>query len=362
MREDLSDVYEMLVMKGIDVVQKLIAVGKPAENIKHEWVEGELGSSRATLNGAINDSVTTVVVDDGDGQKFRIYTVFKFVNSDELLQVTAISTDTLTVVRGYNGTTAGGHSDGRVIRIISHPVLDNASISTVSRSADVIRSTNYNYVQNFFDFVEVDDVTEASNFAGVKSELAEQLEARLLRFKENIDNLIIAGVRSAGALNSSVTRTMGGLRGYVTGDAVYDASSASISKALINTCLEDIWDNGGTPTHMLVPPAQKIKINSLYDGNLFIERKDTVYGKLINTIETDFGSIDVVMTRAVEDNEAFIVDISRIKRMPMKGLDFAVEPVPRDGTLQRKMVSGHYTMEVFNGNKCFARITNLSTS
>ncbi len=357
----MSDIYQMLVENDIDVLQRLFGFQGNATNYKHEWVEGELGSNRSQTAASGTAAVTTVAVVSGDGAKFRAGTIFKFVNSDELLQVVSIATDTLTVTRGVNGTTPAAFEAGAGIRIIAHPVLDNADVATVSRTSDVIRAKNYNYVQYFFDYITVDDVTEKSVFAGVKSELAEQLNARLLRLKRDMDNLIVAGVLSTSVV-ASTTRIMGGLRSFITGAAVEDASSETIDEEIINTCLEDIWDNGGNPTHMLVSPTQKLIINQLYNSNLSIEREDAVFGKLIQTIHTDFGDLSLVMTRNVEDTEAFIVDASRIHLMPMQGLAFAIEPVPRTGTYTRKMISGHYTMEVRDGTKCHKRIINLATS
>ena len=59
------------------------------------------------INGAINASVTTVTVDDGDyfkrGDLIRLGT--------EILEVTDISTNDLTVKRGVHGSTAASHSD-----------------------------------------------------------------------------------------------------------------------------------------------------------------------------------------------------------------------------------------------------------
>ena len=64
--------------------------------------------STSDLNGAISStSATSVVVDDGTD--FEVGQNIK-VDSEEMT-ITAISTHTLTVVRGVNGTTAATHSD-----------------------------------------------------------------------------------------------------------------------------------------------------------------------------------------------------------------------------------------------------------
>lgn len=63
-----------------------------------------------TLNGAINNSTTSVVV--ADGSVFPTTGVFTVLVDNELMRVTSRSTNTLAVVRGEEGTSAASHSDG----------------------------------------------------------------------------------------------------------------------------------------------------------------------------------------------------------------------------------------------------------
>lgn len=61
------------------------------------------------LNGAINNSVTTITVDSG--AVFPSTGNFRIRIGDEIMIVTARSTNDLTVVRGQEGTAAASHSD-----------------------------------------------------------------------------------------------------------------------------------------------------------------------------------------------------------------------------------------------------------
>lgn len=70
-----------------------------------------------TLNGAINASVTSVTVNDGS--VFPSEGDFRVLVGTEAMLVTARSTNTLTVERGVDGTTAASHSDGANIRSVA---------------------------------------------------------------------------------------------------------------------------------------------------------------------------------------------------------------------------------------------------
>lgn len=79
-------------------------------NYNRAWVAAD------TLDAAIASAgQSTLVVTDADGLDDRAFTRFEVYDyikvDDEFMLVTAITTNTLTVTRGVNGTTAGTHTD-----------------------------------------------------------------------------------------------------------------------------------------------------------------------------------------------------------------------------------------------------------
>ena len=78
------------------------------------WGGEEPGATTTTLNGAINDSTTTIVLSDAS-QFPDSGTNFIKIGTEEI-SYTGISTNTLTgVTRGVRNTTAASHSDGATI-------------------------------------------------------------------------------------------------------------------------------------------------------------------------------------------------------------------------------------------------------
>ena len=71
-----------------------------------------------TLNAGINSSVTTIVLSAGEGARFPTLTASDYFyatlidtsNNLEIVKVTARSTDTMTVVRAQDSTTARAFS------------------------------------------------------------------------------------------------------------------------------------------------------------------------------------------------------------------------------------------------------------
>lgn len=64
------------------------------------------------LDGAINNSQTTLDVTPGDGALFGASGNLTLVVEDEIVVMTSIATDTLTIARAQEGTTAVSHASG----------------------------------------------------------------------------------------------------------------------------------------------------------------------------------------------------------------------------------------------------------
>jgi hypothetical protein len=86
-------------------------------------------NAQTLLNGSINNSVTSIDVDDGS--VFPATGDFRVLVEDEIMLVTGRSTNNLTVVRGREGTAAASHSDDRPI---TH-VLTEGAVNQYQRDA-----------------------------------------------------------------------------------------------------------------------------------------------------------------------------------------------------------------------------------
>lgn len=87
-----------------------------------------LDTSTATLAEDLDASETGVDVTSG-----AVFTPGQVIEIDgERMEISAISTNTLTVERGINGTTAAAHTSGAAIRVAAFPGVAEAAIQQVS--------------------------------------------------------------------------------------------------------------------------------------------------------------------------------------------------------------------------------------
>lgn len=109
--------------------------------------------ARTTLNGAIDDDDTSIVVTDGS--VFPSSGIFRVNIEDEILKVTARSSNTLTAVRGAEGTAAASHGNGAAVTgVVTRDALLRLGSRTVlagahgSRAAAAEENEGHLYVPN----------------------------------------------------------------------------------------------------------------------------------------------------------------------------------------------------------------------
>ena len=93
-------------------------------------------NAASTLAAGINNSVTSLAVASGDGALFPSTYPFHITIGNEILSCTNRSTDTLTVVRAQQGTSAAAHSTGDAVelRITAKHLDDITDIFTLNQT------------------------------------------------------------------------------------------------------------------------------------------------------------------------------------------------------------------------------------
>lgn len=116
-------------------------------------------NASATLATSINTSVTSISVTAGQGAQFPSLTSGEFFyatlvdssNNLEIVKVTARSSDTLTVVRGQDGTTPRSYIAGDKIELRVVAASLNAMISDAATYSDTINTNLTNHLNDTSD-------------------------------------------------------------------------------------------------------------------------------------------------------------------------------------------------------------------
>ena len=126
--EDVSDLIGIISPYETPLLD---AIGNPLREAKstyHEWLEDSLVPNKDTISdSSISNPASETSFDVAHGDRFRAGDQIQTDGSEELILVTGVSSNTITVVRGYAGTTpenivcAAG-----ITRRFSRPVLKSA--------------------------------------------------------------------------------------------------------------------------------------------------------------------------------------------------------------------------------------------
>ncbi len=369
--EDVSDIIGIISPFETPFLDHLGDPRREARSTVHEWIEDALLPNTDALNqtsfSPSPTTATSLTVDNGS--RFRPGDIIKAADSLEVMLVTAVASNTLTVVRGYGATTPEPLADNLKILIISNAALEGAD-APAARFTNRIRKSNF--TQIFSATVEVSGSQRAANTIGVQDELDFQIQERLRELLRDLENTVINGVAPASDPQGSATtrRSMNGVLPSLatnrfqpnTGPIPPGAglSEDGLNEAVLNAAIRLIWEqSSATIDTILVPGLQKRLINNFASDKRGFSPSDTRFRDLVSVYESDFGVARVILSRAVPNDTVILLDSSRIDVLPLAGRSFQFKPLAAQGDRDAGQVLGEYTLELRNEN-AHGVITNLA--
>ncbi len=365
--EDVSDLIGIVSPYETPLLDALGDSLREATSTHHEWLEDTLLPNKDTINDSTYSdasSDTDFVVDNGS--RFRAGDQIQVEGSEELMLVTGINSNTLTVTRGYAGTTPENLADDQVINILGNASLEGADTPT-ARFTDRTRSSNY--TQIFTAAVEVSGTDMAAGQLGLSDEMDYQKQERLRELIRNLENTVVNGGQpgSNPEGSGSVRRTMKGIiqhlstNVYHTGDSGFP-SGTDLDEDKVNYVLRKIWESSnGNVDLIVVGGFQKRKINAFCSDSRSYGATDTTFTNMVSIYESDFGVCRIVTTRWMPQDGALFLDSSRLKVLALSGRSFHFKPLASSGDYECGELIGEYTLELKN-EAAHGLIRDLSTS
>lgn len=212
-----------------------------------------------------------------------------------------------------------------------------------------------------------DDVFTANGHGYVDGD---QVRLATLTGGTGVSTGVIYYVVSATTNTFQVAATKGGAAINVTLDGTGTVKKAgALSKTLIDTALDTVWTNRGIMQDMeptlIVNSFQKRMLSKIYvtDAN-YQEMTRNVGGVNVQTIETDFGRLNILMERAQPSDYVTFTHLGLLKPkfllIPGKGFLF-VEPLSKAGAAESYQLYGEVGLE-YGDELQHAKITGLTTA
>jgi len=362
---DLSEeLAEIIRLDNTALLNRVGAGGITASQRTHKWNEDKLNPNTATLDEALDNSETAIDVATGHGARFVVGTLFRFNerNKTEVCRVTAVTTDTLTVVRGYGSTDAETHANATTIMIIAHTKQEGWKPTQEDWTKE--RVSGSNYTQIFGMGITLARTRQKIDHAGIASEFAHQTAYRLKEIMRSLDSSIINGIKSATESGDSDYGSMGGLIEFVSASNGNSTTTAEdLTEAVTNTLYKLIWDDSGGALgrgFILVGGALKRVISTFDQAYRRTDFDTRSVGFTVERFLTDLGfELEVIVDPWMPDDMMIIGDLDRLKVGPLQGDSMAAEMLAKTGRTIEAMVTGQYTCEIRNALDAFGIHRNL---
>ena len=237
---------------------------------------------------------------------------------------------------------------------------DDAAAASISPT---VRLTNFTQIVG--KTVQVSGTLEAVDKAGRKSEKAYQLAKASAELKRDIEAIITANQAKTNGQATTTARKMGALLSWITSnvskgsastnptgdgsDVRSDTTTVTFTEAMLQTVVQGIFTQGGTPKLLVVPPGLKATVS----GFTGIAAQRYVTGAEPTTIVaaagaylSDFGLISIVPDRFMRTRDALVLDPEYAALAYLR--PFQTNDLARTGDSDKTQILAELTLEMRN--------------
>jgi hypothetical protein len=350
----LSVVDEILLLNPNQTpLINLLGFAAPVTQTSHTWYEDEVFAVSSTATAAKLATDTAIVV--ADVEPFRANQVVKI--GDEFLLVTAVDTvgKSLTVQRGYAGTTAAAIANNAEVEVQFVESVEGLDARDARYKKRVAVS---NFTQLFDDTIKITGTAQAVTQYGIGDLYEYEKQKKQLELALALEKALIGGI----AYENGNVRYMKGIRNFIQSN-ITNAGGSALTDDLINDAAQAIYEKGGFAgggEHVIMVPAkQKRAISDFGKANIRLERLDNGRGSVADFFTGDFGRFEIVLNQNLNSDELIIMDKNRAKIRPLNEREFFHKYLGETGDHTDGILVGEYTLE-FNQEKAHARIKGLA--
>lgn len=286
------------------------------------------------------DETTTMAADSGNDREFI------YVYERDCLN------NTVTVMRGWNGTCVNEIKAGTCIRLEftvapECPVYDGPP--------PVARTTNCNYIQTFVSGYQTTKKFSIVEHYGSSSEL-EIHRARIMggnahgqtmdgQLVQQFENALLRGLPNPGASDGSHA-AMGGIDSF---NIPQYTAGGGLDYRRLCEIFQKIYRAGGMVNNsnyvLMVSPEAKMMIDDMAQPTMHNNQSgmNQKWGVSISSFQSTFGEIGITMHRRMRPNEMYLMDTSKIGWIPI--MNWEEGALAKESILcDRFQIAGMFTM------------------
>lgn len=317
-----------VLLKNLNSKSVIDATFKILEEQPQPWSDAT--SATATSSG------TSISVDHGS--YFKANDLVKVERTGEVFKVSSVSSNTLTVVRGYGTTSAAAIVVDDPLRILGG-AFEDGSAASAYRMVKV--DSNTNYTQRFKESIKLPDTIMNTDLYG-EPELNRLRKSKGIAHLVKIENALLFGEKALYNTSSSGSkatseeecRTTGGLLSWISsnvktlGDGTL-TGGLPLTEGDFNSFLEDVMEfqgpSGSAKRTLLASPRLCSVIDGWGRDKLQTLPTTETYGISVKQYVSSHGMLNIIKHQLLKGNYygsyGIIVDMSSVGYRYLKGLD-----------------------------------------
>ena len=305
---------------------------EPVGNSTYAWIYEELRGFTSAVTTALASSAAgttdTLGITSGDGtSKFHTCSATRpgvIRINEEYMKVIGNAAATLTVIRGFSGTTPAAHAAADTVYYVGESTTEGNDAGNAMIEAPTQPS---NETQIFDEVIQVsgtaEEIARRGYQYGVFSNIQHDTQIQMLNLAKRAERMIVMGVADATAGSASNARWSKGLWDFIPSTNYASAASASLSETMLYTDLKVLWDVGARPSIFMANSVQVLKIQQLWENRIRTEMLDNMGGFQVNQIVNPFGGVlSILPNPAVPQHEYYLIDpmyVSVAELRPFRG-------------------------------------------
>ncbi|MFA5149142.1 MAG: DUF5309 family protein [Candidatus Omnitrophota bacterium] len=267
-----------------------------AGNKKVEWLEDELTPQFDTLGAALTNVATSMTV--SDGTKF-VKNMLVRVDKQEIVRVTDVSTNTLTITRAVGETAARAADNGSQLHIIGMSYEEGAALGTILAT---VKTNPYNYMDITRTPFGWTRSAENADVYGQGDKEYDRAKA-IIEHARDLEKKFILSERSltaSGGVDSKEHRTMRGIHHWITTNV--QAENGELTEAEFDEFVRKSFRYGSKKKLAILSGKIVNVINDFAKGRIQMKPMDAKYGLALKGYISAFGDLEMLYHPLLENN------------------------------------------------------------
>lgn len=320
---DISAVLSEAIYLDYNLLSEGVTMGfdDPVGDTTFYWNEEALNSNQTTISGALTSIATSMVLATGHGARVHVgdLGMDTVINSTEVFQATAISTDTVTVVRAFNSTVAAAIADAATI--VWWPGEQEGSDIQADKTVKPVVRNNFTQIFGGKYELLISGSQRARRMATIALDVQRQLGNRAIEMRRDMSVATMYGEKSASSGSDTVYRYTLGLRGWARDNGgVVNTTSQPLVLSNVNSINTTLVNLGKYANTLVIGTDLVNTIASIDSSNRRLYESEKQAGYTVTQLLLAQGNlVNVIVDGRVKTGDAFLYDKNAVSWHPLDG-------------------------------------------